>query len=343
MDEPAVRPLAKLLVCTAFFALSYNAEAQEPLISLGRQLAAVIPGTNGSPEFISITDAGLDDAGTVYALDGRQHLLGVFSRSGKWLTGIGPQGINEVSSGSVTGDRLTVASDTAVLVLNRQPGNIERYRLGTFGITKTGSFGLKSASGDLCVSGNEILFIGSYDSRVASRYTLSGKFLGSFGEPFSQNEGFSLVTSVVGGIIACNPQAGDVAIASRMHPTVRIYSSSGLLLRVYEIPNYRGVETTLRRDGGYQLALKAPVDVVEGVLSVGSFFVIQVSRGSSRRSNGTFGVESIILDAYTGKEIGRQLDLPLIHSIRNRSALVISNEPQPVARVFDVLLRRPKR
>lgn len=335
---------ATLILALGFMEPAPFASAQEPIISIGQQITVARPGSGGAPEFIGIADATLDDSGRVFALDALQHVLGVFNPDGSWLTGIGPAGVSHVTTRSLSGERLSSDRDNAVFILDRQPGHVERQRLVGRALRNTDSFSLKAPAGDLCVSGSEVFFIGSAAPNLISRYTASGRYLTSLGQPFSENEGLSVATSVASGMIACQPASSIVAVASRMLPEIRAYSSSGSLLWKYRIPDFHSVRTSELPDGGYELALNGPADVVERVFALKPFFVVQVTRGSpQRRSGGESGLETVVLDAVTGQQVSRQTDLPLIHSVRNGLALVIANDPEALAVVYALRVKASKK
>jgi hypothetical protein len=299
--------------------------------ALGSMLTSVPTPTKTALKFTRIDDAAMDRAGNVYVLDRKQSLLAVFAESGALITTM----VDKSADGGEEKHELTaLAIDSAniLYVLDRIRSKVTKLRLHGKSLDLVDSFDTRASMGGLCIIGSALYLIGIDEGRIVHRYDLTGRYLGSFGSPYSHNFGINQTSTTLSGHLACLPEAKLVTVATTLFKGVRGYSPSGTLLWEFSVPGFRQMGVDELPDGSYTLRMnKGPTDAIVGLFRgfrgrIVGIQVIQVQ---------VPGAKTLFVDARTGTLIEWSEKLPRIRRTVRDLAVVLPYTQAPTVAVYE--------
>lgn len=310
--------------CLLSMAIGRQDIAQAVPQSLGPPVVSVPP-RDAEGQFGQINDALIDRAGNLYVVDSKDNLIAVFDRSGDWITSL------VGSVGTLNGERfeataIAIDKNDVVYLLDRRQHIVRKLKLRAKALDFLGSFELPAPMGALCILADQIYVIGVFNHQVVHRFDLSGRYLQSFGSPFSTVETLSNSSTNLGGHITCVPEAGVIAVATTMFSTVRAYSPGGSLLWEFAVPDFRQIGVHESSGGGLNLDMRGgSTDVLFSLFreAYRGTLAIQISEVRA------IAIRTYFVDARSGKVVGKTDVLPpIVRSIRDK-AFVIRPDGHP--------------
>lgn len=300
--------------------------------------------------------ATVSDQGTLYVLDAGDNTIHAIDRSGR---AIGTAGGSGGQPGAlVTPVALTFDGPGDVLALDVQAARVNRYRTTASGLRYQRSFTTGPlAASDVCAMRDRVYVLGppleSQNRTAVHVFTRAGAPIGDFGALFGLSEDGQSDRGAVPinflltrGRLACVDDQGLVVVLPRSVAEVRAYSVDGVLVWSRPLPRYR--PTIVRRVSGGGVALEmGPDGIDEGVSVVPlakGVLAIQIARTQPGRRPGEMPsrvkLETRLLAATDGRELGVQDDIPELAAVRGSYAAVVSTTPGARTGLFRVMLKR---
>ncbi len=144
---------------------------------------------------------------------------------------LGPERGDFRSVGAVA----ALPADTFV-VLDPDRGRLVAFRRAGDSVARLGAIELPFRISGVCSLGSRVFVLGRYDGTLVHETTVRGGVVASFGAVEGHTP-FEIGLDAAAEI-ACAPQAGMVAVASRVPGQLRIFDVSGTLVRRDSIPDF---------------------------------------------------------------------------------------------------------
>lgn len=296
-------------------------------------------------EFGDLTAVLARPAAGVLLLDSRTSQLRLFDWTGRFRGRLG-------RSGSGPGEfRVPTAVDwlgaDTLAVLDYGLSRIT-LAVWTGSVAFAGSFRVAAPAFDLCSIGPAVFVSGARvgDSSIVRRIAVPGGSVRPIGSLFALDRQDPVLAGALSLRLQmeCVPQLDLVVVASEWLPEVRAYAAgSGALRWSASLPDFNATIVTHTADG--RISFKPPPTAVYHMVTNlrrldGTLLAVQVRRripGQARALRREV-VETRLLDAGTGRQVGVQEDLPVI--LRADSGLLFladtTDYPRLVVRRYEV-------
>jgi len=185
---------------------------------------------------------------------------------------VGPTPEDFTALGTVT----AVRADTFV-VLDPNRGRLVAFRRAGDSVARIGPVALPFHVSAVCAMGGRLFALGRFDSTLVHETTVGGGVVRSFGR-LEGSTPFQIGLNAAAEI-ACSESAGAIAVASRVLGELRIFSSSGDLIRRDSIPSFARSGYAGRQTAGPAdtTAVRA-WNVVVGLQWFGKALLVQIGR-----------------------------------------------------------------
>jgi len=267
------------LICTLSLASACGSEAGTPTATDFFTGMLRIPSSptmtlGGEHSFRSIDGLAVLGDGAEVVSDATRGRLGLFigAREATSFGRVGPAPEDFTTLGTVT----TVQADTFV-VLDPDRGALVAFRRVEDSVARVGPVVLPFHVSGACAMEGRIFALGRFDSTLVHETTVHGGVIRSFGRLEGRTP-FEIGLNAAAEI-ACSPQAGAIAVASRAPGELRIFSPSGDLVRRDSIPSFVRSGYAGRQTAGPTDTAAAPSwNVVEGLQWLGKSLLVQLGR-----------------------------------------------------------------
>lgn len=323
------RGIANQMLAVALVSVVSGLAAQDARIVLGPKIGV----TDSLAHALGkVSDLTVDSRGNIYSIDSEQNKILSFASTGKYRFAFG-------RSGTGVGEffvprALAVDENDHLYVYDAGTQRVTEYSAAPAGsappsIVKSIEVGVSAS--DMCVMDGS-LFLFGFDLKregIIHRFVLKDEQVRSFGKAYGAYGRLAQAT-LASGRIECLRDPARIVAVPRIYPEVRAYTVDGNLLWSMTLPAYRVtvVEENNRRatftelEGGFHSAVSA-FEVAKDVV------VVQLGHYIGRET--LVGIETRILSATDGEQIGVQDDLPALSS--PIPPTVFSVQPQRSARV----------
>jgi hypothetical protein len=201
----------------------------------------------------------------------------------------------------------------------------------------TRSFRFQGGLHDGCAwRGHGTMLRGVYQQRMLHLYDSTGTLQRSVGEPFPAPSPLA-VSSLNRGPMVCSPARDLVLVASSLLGRVRAVDSGGRLIWESRIKGFRPVEMIVHESafgfrqppGGYQR-------IASMFLMTDDVLALQLGLEDAEHPEPAFAeIETVFLDARTGRELGRERDAPLVVSSGFGTYVILTvKDDVPMVRVL---------
>lgn len=293
-------------------AAGFQAAALDTLVLKAERLRLGVLQGDTALEFGSVRAVAVDASGHIFVSDSRRSRIGMFSSNGKLIQFIGRRGRGPAEF--IDPRALSVRGET-LSVFDGITQRITQYRIGKKGVTLSGSTPVPFVAEDFCELGTRLVFLANKGGRIIQVLDPDGREVASFGSTIGPDVPITR-GGITRGKVACIQAANLIIVLPNLSGEVFAYRDNGRVAWHTEIPGFQPINLQLY-DKGKGARLTMPPDGVahEGwsVCQVGTDAIlvqvlrVKYARGTKRIESRR--VESLIIDANTGRIRGRQGDL----------------------------------
>lgn len=310
--------------------IAARAASDGVVIVLGSKMVEVGNQSPGAEHtFGSIEDVAIERDGAFYVLDSEFNSLRAYDPRGAFVataarpgTGPGELAVPRAASVGAAGQLLVLDVANQRVSDFRRRGRTLRFH---------GSFPVRVPGSDMCVLGQRLYTVGAHEGRLLHEFSIDGRYIGSFGEPYGRGQEV-LSRSLSAGVIACAAERRLVLVAAPFLGEVRAYRTDGSTLWERRLADFRpvGIEVKANRVtysmpvGGYDVV--ATVSVVSADVAMIQMGFLN-SAATRRDDYRTIATRLIALD--DGREIGRQNGIGKTAAVRANRIYTVQNGLSP--------------
>jgi hypothetical protein len=290
---------------------------------------------DGPSQFLfgEIRGVAVDGDGDLYVLDGTDHSIRRFTRSGRYVTRAGRTGRGP---GDLAYPRAMWHDGLRTLYVVDEYNGISIFDTDDEQLRYRTRFAEGWNAKNICGFDEDLVVAAFHDEKVVQVFSAAHSFKRSFGTYFNPDTN-PVVHKVANSghlLMACDEELRRVFIAPASSGRVRSYAPTGEMIWETTLPDFLGSRTFV--DGRGAVTTLVPLFITETLTRVGAdLLVLQAHHQERRRSpvSGMAvvdrGVVTYVLSARDGTVLAREYGSPFIGHEAQGRAVTFDDDPYP--------------